>query len=48
MNILEIFQTPEFGTVRTVIREDAPWFVAADVCRILRLGCGQGVGICTA
>lgn len=37
MNNLEIFQTPEFGTVRTVIREDAPWFVAADVCRILGL-----------
>lgn len=38
MNNLEIFQTPEFGTVRTVIREDAPWFVAADVCRALGLG----------
>lgn len=37
MNNLEIFQTPEFGTVRTVIREDAPWFVAADVCRMLGL-----------
>lgn len=38
MNNLEIFQTPEFRTVRTVIREDAPWFVAADVCRALGLG----------
>lgn len=38
MNNLEIFQTPEFGTVRTVIREDTPWFVAADVCRALGIG----------
>lgn len=37
MNNLEIFQTPEFGAVRTVILEGTPWFVASDVCRILGL-----------
>ena len=32
---LQLFQKAEFGTIRTVILNDEPWFVAADVCRIL-------------
>ena len=37
MNDLQVFQTERFGEVRTVIREGQPWFVAADVCRVLEL-----------
>lgn len=32
---LQIFKNPDFGDVRTVIRDGEPWFVAADVCRAL-------------
>lgn len=35
MNELQVFRNEEFGEVRTVSREDGPWFVAADVCRVL-------------
>lgn len=35
MNELKIFENQDFGQVRTVVRDGAPWFVAADVCRIL-------------
>lgn len=38
MNELQIFKNEEFGEVRTVIVDDEPWFVAADVCRALELG----------
>lgn len=33
MNELKIFENQDFGQVRTVVRDGAPWFVAADVCR---------------
>lgn len=32
---LQIFKNPDFGDVRTIIRDGEPWFVAADVCRAL-------------
>lgn len=32
---LQLFQKEEFGTIRTVILNGAPWFVAKDVCDIL-------------
>lgn len=32
---LQLFQKEEFGTIRTVILNDEPWFVAKDVCDIL-------------
>lgn len=35
MNDLKIFENPSFGQVRTMLREGEPWFVAADVCRVL-------------
>lgn len=35
MNELKIFENPEFGTVRTVIIDDEPWFVGNDVARAL-------------
>ena len=35
MNDLQIFENKDFGKVRTVTLNGAPWFVAADVCRAL-------------
>jgi len=38
MNDVKIFESPEFGQVRTTVIDGDPWFVAADVCRALDLG----------
>lgn len=35
---LQIFKNPDFGDVRTIIRDGEPWFVATDVCRALEIG----------
>lgn len=35
MNNLQIFNNPEFGSVRTVIIDDEPWFVGKDVTEAL-------------
>lgn len=35
MNELQIFESAQFGQVRTVQKDGEPWFVAADVCRAL-------------
>lgn len=35
MNELTCYQSQQFGEVRTVLRNGEPWFVAADVCRVL-------------
>lgn len=32
---LKLFQNDDFGTIRTVVIDGEPWFVAADVCKIL-------------
>lgn len=37
MNGLKVFTHHEFGQVRTVIKDGSPWFVAADVCRALKI-----------
>ena len=37
MKELSIFQHPDFGTVRNVVIKGEPWFVAKDVCDILKL-----------
>ena len=37
MEEMQVFQNERFGAVRTVIREGQPWFVAADVCRVLEI-----------
>lgn len=34
-NEMQVFQNDEFGEVRTIMRDGEPWFVAADVCRVL-------------
>lgn len=36
-NELRVFSNEQFGEVRTMIIEGEPWFVAADVCRVLDL-----------
>ena len=35
MNELQIFNSEEFGDIRTVSINDEPWFVASDICRAL-------------
>lgn len=35
---VQIFNNPDFGDVRVVMKDGVPWFVAADVCRVLELG----------
>ncbi len=37
MNEIQIFKNDTFGEVRTVLKDNEPWFVAADVCRALEL-----------
>lgn len=37
MNDLKIFSNEKFGTVRTVLKDNEPWFVAADVCKALEI-----------
>ena len=37
-DLIRIFENDQFGNVRVVIRDDEPWFVAADVCRALDVG----------
>lgn len=37
MNELQIFKSEQFGEIRTVIKDNEPWFIAADVCRALEI-----------
>lgn len=37
MNELQVFKNDLFGEVRTVMKGGEPWFVAADVCRVLEI-----------
>lgn len=37
MSQIKIFENPAFGSIRTVIRDEQPWFVATDVCKALEL-----------
>lgn len=37
MNELQVFESDQFGQVRTVQKDGQPWFVAADVCRALEM-----------
>lgn len=38
MNSLQTFTNDNFGEVRTISKDNEPWFVAADVCRALEIG----------
>lgn len=37
-NKVQIFNNDQFGSVRTVVKDGEPWFVAADVCKALEIG----------
>lgn len=37
MSELAVFDHPEFGSVRSVMIDGDPWFVLADVCRVLEV-----------
>lgn len=37
MNEMQVFENNEFGAIRIVEQNGEPWFVAADVCRVLGL-----------
>lgn len=43
MNELKIFESGEFGQVRTAVIDGEPWFVAADVCRALEIDRSQSI-----
>lgn len=38
MNELVVFENVEFGKMQIITRDREPWFVAADVCRVLEIG----------
>lgn len=38
MNEITVYDNPNFGKMRTVTINGEPWFVAADVCRVLEIG----------
>lgn len=35
MNEIKVFENAQFGEVRMIMKDDEPWFVAADVCKVL-------------
>ena len=37
MNDLKIFTNEQFGSIRTIVKDNEPWFVAADVCKALEI-----------
>lgn len=37
MNEIQEFVNEQFGTIRTMIIDCEPWFVAKDVCNILEI-----------
>ena len=37
MNELQIFNNEEFGDIRTITKDNEPWFVASDICKALDL-----------
>lgn len=37
MEQLQIFQNSEFGEIRTVTKDNEPWFVASDICKALEI-----------
>ena len=37
MNEIKIFENEQFGQIRTINQNGEPWFVAADICRVLEI-----------
>lgn len=42
-NEIQIFENVEFGKVRTMVRNDEPWFVGKDVAEALGYGMGKSL-----
>ena len=42
-NELQIFNNPEFGTVRTLEINGEPWAMAADVCKAFGVTNGRNI-----
>lgn len=41
---LQVFDNTDFGTLRTTDKDGEPWFVAADICRVLEIrNVGQAI-----
>ena len=38
MNNIQIFESPEFGEIRTMMIDDEPWFVGKDIAEVLGYG----------
>lgn len=38
MKDLKIFNNEEFGEIRTITKDNEPWFIANDVCKCLEIG----------
>lgn len=38
MDNIQVFSNDQFGQVRTIFKDGEPWFVAADVCKALKIG----------
>lgn len=36
-NEIRIFENEEFGKIRTVVKDGEPWFVLADICKVLEI-----------
>ena len=43
MSEVQIFQNQQFGSVRTVVLNNEPWFVVADTCRALEIANARDV-----
>ena len=37
MNELQIFNSPEFGDIRTITIDNEPWFCMIDICKALEI-----------
>lgn len=37
LNELQIFEKEDFGSIRTIMVENEPWFVASDICKVLEI-----------
>lgn len=37
MNDMTVFESPQFGKIRTILIGDTPWFVTNDVLKVLEI-----------
>ena len=41
-NMIKIFESKEFGKVRTVVRNGETWWILKDICRVLEMKAKDG------